>query len=179
MGGRFYLAECLELVASAAGTRGQPERAARLFGSAEAVRQAAGFSPRPGDRASFAQCLAGVRAVLDDVPFAAAWAEGRALSAEQAIAEALDRVAPPQVGSGVRQEGHPADPAAALSPREHEVAALLARGLTNHQIAETLVISERTVEWHVGNILGKLGQGSRTRAAIWLRDHDLGAPRPG
>ena len=54
-----------------------------------------------------------------------------------------------------------------LSPRETEVAALVALGLTNRQIAERLAISPRTAEVHVARSLDKLGLGSRSRLAVW------------
>ena len=63
-----------------------------------------------------------------------------------------------------------------LTPRESEVAALVARGLTNRQIAVRLVISERTADSHVGNILGKLGFTSRAQVAAWAVEQGLRAP---
>jgi DNA-binding NarL/FixJ family response regulator len=54
-----------------------------------------------------------------------------------------------------------------LSPREREVTLLIAKGKSNRQIAETLVISERTVTTHVANILSKLGFNSRAQVAAW------------
>jgi DNA-binding CsgD family transcriptional regulator len=60
-----------------------------------------------------------------------------------------------------------------LTPREREVAAHLARGRSNREIAAALVVSERTVEYHVGNILGKLGLTSRAQAAVWAAEHGL------
>ena len=54
-----------------------------------------------------------------------------------------------------------------LSPRELEVATLVAQGLTNKQIGETLYVSERTAENHVRHILVKLGFGSRSQIAVW------------
>jgi non-specific serine/threonine protein kinase len=59
---------------------------------------------------------------------------------------------------------HPESP---LTPREREVAALLARGLSNRQVADALVISEQTAETHVKRILSKLGLTSRTQVANW------------
>ena len=61
----------------------------------------------------------------------------------------------------------------ALTPREREVVGLLARGRTNREIADTLIISERTVENHVSNVLGKLGLDTRAQVAIWAlrREH--------
>ena len=56
-------------------------------------------------------------------------------------------------------------PSPALTRREREVAALIAEGLTNRQIAERLVISERTADTHVANILGKLGCATRAQVA--------------
>ncbi len=60
-----------------------------------------------------------------------------------------------------------------LSRREQEVAALIARGLTNREIAEALSISERTAGNHVHHILNKLGLGSRAQVAVWAVAHGL------
>jgi DNA-binding NarL/FixJ family response regulator len=55
-----------------------------------------------------------------------------------------------------------------LSPRELEVAGLVAKGLTNKQIGDTLFVSERTAENHVQHILIKLGFSNRSQIATWL-----------
>jgi DNA-binding CsgD family transcriptional regulator len=60
-----------------------------------------------------------------------------------------------------------------LTAREQEVCGLVAQGLTDRQIAEQLVISPRTVQTHVTNILGKLGFRSRTEVARWARTQGL------
>jgi DNA-binding NarL/FixJ family response regulator len=62
-----------------------------------------------------------------------------------------------------------------LSPREREVATLIARGLSNRQIAQSLVISERTVENHVSSILARLGLDTRAQVSVWAVQHGLGA----
>jgi DNA-binding CsgD family transcriptional regulator/sugar lactone lactonase YvrE len=62
----------------------------------------------------------------------------------------------------------------ALSPREREVADLVAEGLTNREIAERLVISERTAEGHVEQIRNKLGFHSRTQIAGWVERQRVG-----
>jgi DNA-binding NarL/FixJ family response regulator len=58
-----------------------------------------------------------------------------------------------------------------LSPRESEVASLIGQAMSNRQIAERLVLSERTVETHVRSILAKLGYSSRTEIATWSLRH--------
>jgi pimeloyl-ACP methyl ester carboxylesterase/class 3 adenylate cyclase/DNA-binding CsgD family transcriptional regulator len=60
-----------------------------------------------------------------------------------------------------------------LTQREREVASLLADGLTNRRIAETLVISTATAERHVANIIRKLGYHSRAQAAVWAVEHGV------
>jgi DNA-binding NarL/FixJ family response regulator len=55
-----------------------------------------------------------------------------------------------------------------LSTREQEIAALIARGLKDREIAKALVLSEHTVHAHVRNLLAKLGLASRTQVAAWM-----------
>ena len=57
-----------------------------------------------------------------------------------------------------------------LTAREREIAVLVARGLSNRDIAARLVISKRTVDAHVNHIFAKLGLSSRVQLTIWLRD---------
>ena len=80
----------LEGLAGVAAKGGDPERAARLFGAAEALGEAASVRPSfPPTRALYEKDLANVRARLDAETLAAAWAEGRATTPEEAVAEAL------------------------------------------------------------------------------------------
>ena len=62
------------------------------------------------------------------------------------------------------------EPDAALTPREWEVARLVARGMTNREIAQSLVVSPRTVDGHVEHILAKLGFRSRAQVAAWVAE---------
>jgi len=62
-----------------------------------------------------------------------------------------------------------------LTDREQEVLGWIAAGMNNHQIAEHMIISEKTVKTHVSNILGKLGLEDRTQAAIWAIKHGIGS----
>lgn len=61
----------------------------------------------------------------------------------------------------------PQQTAAALTPREREILVLVAQGKSNRDIADALVISERTARTHVSHVLTKLGLTSRTQAALW------------
>jgi DNA-binding CsgD family transcriptional regulator len=65
-----------------------------------------------------------------------------------------------------------------LTARELEVAIQLARGRSNREIAAALVVTERTVEYHVGNILGKLNLSSRSQVAVWAVEHGLSVQAP-
>ena len=80
-------------------------------------------------------------------------------------------------GAPIKEPQHAALPAELLelTERERAVLDLIARGLTNREIAEKMVISEKTVKTHVSNVLDKLGLEDRTRAAIWALKHGLGA----
>jgi predicted ATPase/DNA-binding SARP family transcriptional activator len=83
-------AESLEGLASVAVAGGQAERAARLFGAAEMMREAAQVPLRLFERPDYDRHVAVARAALQEDAFAAAWAEGRAIGPEQAIQDALD-----------------------------------------------------------------------------------------
>jgi DNA-binding NarL/FixJ family response regulator len=76
------------------------------------------------------------------------------------------RAAPPAAPSPERPPA--GEPTGKLSRREEEVAEMLAQGRTNRQIAKELVLSERTVDKHVSNILKKLKLSSRSEVAAWV-----------
>lgn len=90
-------------------------------------------------------------------------ARGESLLNPQVAALVLDAVA-----------GSAPDPATALTPREREVLALLAEGLTNRLIARRLVVADKTVKTHMSAILAKLGVADRTQAALWAVRHGIG-----
>jgi DNA-binding NarL/FixJ family response regulator len=116
-------------------------------------------------RAAHTRWVAAASRGLDDQALAAAWAEGRALTFEQAVALAVAGV-PPGAPSGRRgaraASGASGDsPGSPLTPREREVALLAAGGLSSPAIAERLVVSVRTVDNHLQRVYGKLGIGGR------------------
>jgi hypothetical protein len=81
--------ECLEGLAEEASAQKQPERAARLFGAAEVLREAGGWPFQEVYRADYEPHVAATRAALGARAFAAAWAKGRATPRDQAYADAL------------------------------------------------------------------------------------------
>jgi DNA-binding NarL/FixJ family response regulator len=140
----------------------QHTRAARLWGAADALSEAIGAPPpRHADRAQDA--IAATRRGLGEETFAAAWAEGRALSLDEAVAEALQAIPDPAASSAPGDRPVPAD-RYGLTAREVEVLRLIADGRSNPGIAEALYISPRTAQTHVQNIFTKLGVGSRAEA---------------
>jgi DNA-binding NarL/FixJ family response regulator len=120
------------------------------------------------ERPRLQQQIASARAQLPEAAFAAAWAAGRALSADEAIAEAL------ALAKAVAATPVPA-PAAphGLTPRELDVLRLIAEGLSNREIGQRLSVSERTVESHVLRVLTKLHLSSRTAATAYAIRHGL------
>ena len=140
--------------------------AVRLAGATDGQRQAIGALPFPSERRYLDRRLGEARRVLGSSTYDKAWEDGHASTLEQALAlaEALIQSRATVAHNGV------------LSPREEEVAALLARGLTNRQIASELVVSPGTVRSHVEHILAKLDLTSRAQVAVWASRQ---GPRPG
>jgi non-specific serine/threonine protein kinase len=165
LGHKHGIADGLERLAGAACGQGQWERAARLFGAAEALREAIDVPRPPADRPDLERSLVALRAGLDERALAAAWAEGRALTLEQAVAVALER-AP---ANATVQPGYPAG----LTAREVEVLGLVAAGLSDTQVAAKLVISPRTVSTHLTSIYRKLGITLRGEAVRFAVEHRL------
>ena len=87
----------------------------------------------------------------------------------EAIDEVMARSQPATVATAGLRSEQPS--ATGLTAREQDVAALIARGLTNRQIGEALVITEGTVASHVVHILDKLNFSSRAQVAVWAAEH--------
>jgi non-specific serine/threonine protein kinase len=161
--------------------------AARLLGANEALRESIGVVLLPTFEDAQEHDLATLRQYLGEDALSRTWSEDRGLSLDQTVEYALTITATPtQPASG--EAATPSSPAETnerrsdpertpdvvpLSPREQEVAALVARGLTNRQIGERLTLSERTVDTHVRNIMGKLAVNSRAQIAAWAVEHHI------
>ena len=158
----------LEILGSVVATLGRFEQAARLFGTAEGLRERIGLGPYPTETAWKEDALAPARSQLSAAEFAAAWASGRSQSVAEAISAAIalaEEIAASTPGQTARGHG--------LTPRELDVLRLLAEGRTDREIAQALFISPRTVMRHVTSILDKLGVENRTAATRYAVDHGL------
>jgi DNA-binding CsgD family transcriptional regulator len=169
------VAVALDDVAYAAAQRGDAERAACLLGADLRISDAVGQDV--DERRRYWQSMAGmlekVRSALGDARFTAAFERGRRMEPDDAVAYALGADPVP-----ARTTTTPAADTL-LTRREREVAELVAQGLSNREIATRLVISQRTAESHVENILRKLGFGSRTQIAVWATRQVSEAGTPG
>ena len=103
--------------------------------------------------------MGAVRKALPAAEYRAALARGNTMDRAEAIAFALGESPRPEPAT---RRGGPR-----LTRREQDVAALVAQGMSNSQIAASLVISVRTVETHVGHIMDKLGCSTRAQIAAW------------
>jgi DNA-binding CsgD family transcriptional regulator len=163
---QFGIPFCVDLLALVAATAGQPERAAVLCGISERMWEPIGTPLFASAILLDArqQCKAQAQKTLGELAFQAASQRGRQLPFDAAVAYALSEKTAPPVATTA-----PADVASepALTKREREVAALVAQGMTNKDIANELVISQRTAEAHIEHILCKLGFTSRTQIAAW------------
>jgi non-specific serine/threonine protein kinase len=151
----------LEALAAVAADRGDHRRAARLVGAADGLLERMGARP-PGTAPGRAAVAARWRASLEAPGADQAFAEGRQLELRQAIAFAL-RESPPVMA---RRSPDPVRPV--LTRRQLEVAALVAKAMSNREIASRLKLSERTVEGHVEQICNKLGFNSRVQIGVWM-----------
>lgn len=158
---KLGVAACLRGLASVAALTHRYERAARLYGAAEALREAIGATGLR-HRARYDQSVSTVRTALGEEAFAGAWAQGRALPLPDVVAEAMTAPGPETRRSAAasQQAGR-----GGLTTREVAVLRLIRDGRSNREIAEALFISERTAQTHVQNILDKLDVRTRAAAA--------------
>lgn len=156
-----------------AAVRGEHALALRVAGGLAADGLSPGV-PRPYYGGSLDRCLELAREALGGRAAATAWEEGRQTSLARAMeiaAQALQKPDGPELSERRAARSRPVRPSGRLTAREREVAELVAHGLTNRRIAETLVIAEATAERHLSNIFAKLGLSSRAELAVWAATH--------
>jgi predicted ATPase/DNA-binding CsgD family transcriptional regulator len=167
IGDRLSAALSVEAIAWIAADRA-PERAATVLGVAEALWHAGGTRMDTQRHLvdDHDHCVRTCRTALGDPRFDAAVTRGRSLPPDEGLAYALDE-------RTARRRTRTATDPAALTRRQAEAAALIAKGLTDQEIGRAMGISTRTAESHVEAILTKLGFTSRAQVAAWV---DTGEP---
>ncbi|WP_433869566.1 ATP-binding protein [Saccharopolyspora sp. CA-218241] len=168
---RLALAFTLDTLAWTAQRQARAERAARLFGAAAALWDSVGASPAfyTPFSATHAEHAQQTRQMLGEETFQDSFDRGRRLSLPGAVEFALEAKKQPRQA---REDDnvHPMP----LTRRERQIAELVAQGNTNKEIAEGLVIAQRTVEGHVQNILSKLDFSSRAQIGGWVAGQKQG-----
>jgi predicted ATPase/DNA-binding CsgD family transcriptional regulator len=174
VGEKQRIAFYLEGLAIVVAVQGDPVWAARLWGTAEAQREVLGTPLPPVYCADYERAVAAARTELGEQLFALAWAEGRAMTPEQALTAqghvTLLQPLPPALTPATKPAISYPD---GLSAREVEVLRLLATGLTDAQIAKHLVLSLHTVHAHLRTIYSKLGVTSRSAATRYAFERKL------
>jgi non-specific serine/threonine protein kinase len=147
-------------LAALATLEGDPVRALRLAGAANALEENAGIWAFPPIRDRHDRWLAAAREAVDSQAGEAAWAAGRAMGLEEAVAYALEQVT--SIGDpAARAQRESDDP---LTTREREVLELIAQGRSNREIADALFVTEHTVKYHVASLFSRLDVTSRAEA---------------
>jgi predicted ATPase/DNA-binding CsgD family transcriptional regulator len=182
MNDREGVAYSLQRWGSIAAQQGAAVWAARLWGTAETLHHTRGLrapflllnAVTNYERANYERMVNLVRAQLGKRAFVAAWAQGRAMTPEQSLAAREQPFAPVQTKARTNKQPRvaPSYPNG-LTEREVEVLRLVARGLSDAQVAQALVISPRTVNAHLRSIYSKLNITSRTAATHFAIEQRL------
>ncbi len=154
LGAPLGVPDVLECLAVLAGNGASHREAVRLLGAADAMRRRMGAVRFKIYDADHEASMAALRDAMGEHDFDADWAEGAALSTEEAIAYA-------QRGRGERKR--PATGWASLTPTELDVVRLVTEGLGNKDVATRLFVSPRTVQTHLTHVYSKLGLSSRVQ----------------
>jgi DNA-binding CsgD family transcriptional regulator len=169
LGEKWVIAACLLGLGEVVAAQHRLAWAAQLWGVAEAIRDAGGLAIPPVEVADYERSVSTARVHLGEKTFAAAWAQGRSMTPQQALAAQGQKPTPSPTATVAPSPTYPAG----LTAREVEVLSLLAAGLTDVQIADKLVLSPRTVHTHISSIYNKLGVTSRSVATRYAIEHHL------
>jgi len=172
LGDRWFTLGCLTGLAGVASVRGKCEQAAKLLGASEKVLEyISGVKPPFWIRDYENPIIGSIRSQMKDSAYTNAWNEGYSMTLKQAIELALSQPIPDE--SSIHLTSLPSKREAekqkfgGLTARERQVAAQIAYGKSNQEIAAELFIGLKTVEAHVTRILSKLGFTSRAQVAAW------------
>ena len=130
------------------------------------IRERIGVPARPVDQRIIDRMIAAARVALGEDGFAAAWLAGQALSLEEAATE-VQSVATLMLPASPPRSAEPSAAALrGLSPAEITSCGLVATGMSDREIGDTLFVSRRTVSKHVASILAKLDVATRAAASV-------------
>jgi len=177
---RWTVHNALATCAGLAAMLQQPGRAVRLAGAIASFGESIDVAAIPLAEEMVCQALDTARQALGEADYQAAWAEGRALSLDQAIDEALRVQVPATIASVGERRASAAAPSlpvrapltaaprpAALSPREAAVLRLIAAGRTTREMANELFVSVATIERHITHLYGKIDARGRADATAY------------
>ena len=175
---RWGLVYACSLLVSAEAARGDWQRTALVLGLVQGLCERTGGELFPYQRQRMALVAAECEAQLGSERFARHQTqEIRRSQRRHRRGPVAARPRPAKLASAVGAGSHPR--LLALTPRELEVAQLIAEGLTNRQIGQRLFIAERTVDTHVGRILTKLSCATRSQVAAMVAGSAINEGRPG
>jgi predicted ATPase/DNA-binding NarL/FixJ family response regulator len=164
------IAQCLEALARVASERAHFESAARLIGAAAALRERVAARQSDTEQATSSAVERVLARALGAQDADTLIHAGRTMPAQQAADLAMAVALGAEPGDADRSVQ------VSLTPRERQVAALVASGRTNRQIGRVLGISEKTAEVHLHHVMSKLDARSRAEVAAWAATHHLSAP---
>lgn len=167
LGDPLTFAYALESLAALSVEQSELNRAALLFGTTEALREAIGIPRQDSEYPNYEKDVDIVQNGLSEKKFNQVWAKGRTMSLEQIVDFVIHH---PEIPTDDETQN---ENLGGLTTREREAAILIAEGKSNREIAEAMTVTVKTVEAYVTRILRKLGFDSRVQIATWVIDKDL------
>jgi non-specific serine/threonine protein kinase len=193
-GYRWAVAEGLIGIGALSAAKGETALGARLLTAADTLLAKIDYVIPSAERIYLDRLVDSLRRSVAPDEFETASSQGRHMSMEQAVESAQLALSDAERAADSFPTGQAPQPSSidrrtpqvaprkksspVLSQREREVAALVAQGCTNREIAETLGIAEKTANAHIQNILNKLGFNSRAQIAAWAATQGLKSPDP-
>jgi predicted ATPase/class 3 adenylate cyclase/DNA-binding CsgD family transcriptional regulator len=191
-GYRWAVAEGLIGIGALSAAKGETALGARLLTAADTLLAKIDYKIPSDERTYLDRLVDSLRRSMAPDEFETASSQGRHMSMEQAVESAQLALSDAEHAADSFPTGQAPQPSSidrrtpqvaprkksspVLSQREREVAALVAQGCTNREIAETLGIAEKTANAHIQNILNKLGFNSRAQIAAWAATQGLKSP---
>lgn len=173
---RRGVAQSFEGLAAVLFVAGRLRESARVLSAADALRVGLGAPLARSDRQEYDRTLESLKAALSTGDFNEEWRLGRTLDPDAVVQMALEAARTAPAAAGAPEVRKIEKERQRLTSREREVATLVARGLSNRDIAAKLGLAERTAISHIEHIMNKLGLHSRAQIAAWAVRQGLDVP---